>query len=78
MGGQRLVEVMVAGEKINLPQRLSGKDLKEIANLGRRVVILQRGNRRQIVNDSEVLTLRDGDTFIDAPIYRVGRETGTD
>ena len=72
MGGQRLVEVMIAGEKVNLPQRLCGKDLKEIANLGRRVVILQRGNSKQIVNDSEILTLRDGDTFVDAPIYRVG------
>jgi len=72
MRGQRLVEVMVAGEKVNLPQRMSGKDLKEIANLGRGVVILQRGNSKKVVNDSDVLTLRDGDTFVDAPIYRVG------
>ncbi|MEI9475059.1 MAG: hypothetical protein WCO26_00570 [Deltaproteobacteria bacterium] len=69
---QTLVEVMVAGKTVTLPQRLSGKDIREIGNLNGRVVMLQRGNHKEIVNDSDILALRDGDTFLDSPIYRVG------
>jgi hypothetical protein len=73
MGIQRkLVEVMIAGEKVSLRQRLSGKELREIGNLNGRVVMLQRGNHKEIVNDSDIFALRDGDTFLDSPIYRVG------
>ena len=75
---QKLVEVMIAGERVSLPQRLFGKDLREIGNLNGRVVFLQRGNRKEIVNDSDRLALRHGDTFVDTPIYRVGNETRMD
>lgn len=73
MGGQqKSVEIVVAGEKVSLPQRISGRELREIGNLNGRVLMLQRGNHKEIVNDSDALTLREGDTFVDAPIYRVG------
>ncbi len=69
---QKSVEIVIAGEKVSLPQRISGRGLKLVSNLEGRVVWLQRGSRREVVSDSDVLTLRDGDTFLDAPIYRVG------
>jgi len=73
MGGQqKSVEIMIAGEKMSMPQRISGRELREIGNLNGRVLMIQRGNHKEIVNDSDALTLREGDTFVDAPIYRVG------
>ena len=70
---QKSVEIMIAGGKMSMPQRISGRELREISNLEGRVVMLQRGNHKEIVNDSDALTLREGDTFIDTPIYRVWR-----
>ncbi len=75
---QKMVEVMIAGQKASLPQRLSGKHLREISNVNGRVVILHRGNRREIVNDTDILTLQEGDEFVDSPLYRVGNETRMD
>ncbi len=70
-----MVPVIVAGKKVMVPKNLKVGDLKKAGQIPEdRSLVLQRGETKKVVKDSDKLKVEQDDIFSDIPQYEVGNQ----